>query len=123
MIKFTIPYPKGKKKAAFCKQYGLNAIYAGKHWNKRKDDKDYWHLLVPQCLREQGVKREVFKKPVVIAFYWNDGLDIDNHAYMAKLIIDSLKGYLLTEDDKRYVVEVVHRFHDGECILIEMSEQ
>lgn len=120
MVNFTIPYPK--KKAKFCKQYGLNAIYAGKHWTKRQADKDYWHLLVLQCLREQKIPQKVFTTPVAITFYWNDGLDIDNHAYMAKLIIDSVRGYLLTDDDKRYVVEVMHRFHGDGTILIEMSE-
>lgn len=122
MISFTIPYPKPKEKAKFCKEYGLNSIYAGKHWTKRQNDKDYWHMLVKSELSKQGIKREIFSAPVRIVFSWNDRLDIDNHAYMAKLIIDSIKGYLIYEDDKRYVVEVVHRYHDKDCILVEMEE-
>lgn len=79
-------------------------------------------MLVPSQLRKQGIERVLFDKPVSITFYWNDGLDIDNHAYMAKLIIDSMKGYLLIEDDKRYVIEIIHRFHKLDCILVEASE-
>lgn len=120
MISFIIPYPKEKSK--FCKQYGLNSIYAGKHWTKRKADKDYWRLLVKSELTKQKINKNIFKNPVIITFYWRDGLDIDNHAYMTKLIIDSLKGHLLVDDDKRYVIGIIHKFHTDNNILVEIEE-
>ena len=38
-MKFEIEYPPTKKgKAVWNKRFGLNAYYAGKHWNERKRD-------------------------------------------------------------------------------------
>lgn len=122
MIKFTIPYPPKKQMARFCKEYGLNSIYAGKHWSKRKEDKEYWHLLVQSEMRRQGIQREFFKNPVQIAFSWNDGLDCSNHAYMAKMIEDSMIGYLLEDDNRKHVKQITHKFHDGNYILVEITE-
>ena len=80
-IVFEIPYPPTKAgRTAWSKLYGLNAYWAGKHWSQRKKDAEYWHYLVRAELRRQGVKPRVFKHPVYITFYHNDGLDIDNHA-------------------------------------------
>ena len=37
MIRFTIPYPATKAgKSAFCRRFGLNAYYEGKHWGQRR---------------------------------------------------------------------------------------
>lgn len=49
-------------------------------------------------------------------------MDIDNHAYMGKMIVDGLKGYLLTDDSRKYVRGVVHRFHDRDCVLVQVEE-
>lgn len=77
-IVFEIPYPPTKAgRTAWSKLYGLNAYWAGKHWSQRKKDAEYWHYLVRAELRRQGVKPRVFKHPVYITFYHNDGLDID----------------------------------------------
>ena len=92
-------------------KYGLNAIYAGKHWTKRRQDSEYWHYHVRNELRKQGIKKHIFDKPVRIVFSWDDRLDIDNHAYMGKLIADSFKGYFIEDDSRKYYEEVVHRFY------------
>lgn len=121
---FIIPYPKTKDgRKAWAKEYGLNAIYAGKHWSKRKKDSEFWHYLVLSELRRQGIERNVFKKPVKITFYWNDNLDIDNHSYMGKMIADALKGYLIEDDRKKYYVEVTHKFHKNDYILVKVEEE
>ncbi|MBM6792203.1 hypothetical protein H7U40_18310, partial [Flavonifractor plautii] len=45
-IRFDIPYPPTKKgKSAFCRRFGLNAYYSGKHWAQRKKDADELHAL------------------------------------------------------------------------------
>ena len=45
-IRFNIPYPPTKKgKSAFCRRFGLNAYYSGKHWAQRKKDADELHAL------------------------------------------------------------------------------
>ena len=119
---FTIPYPPKKQMAKFCREYGLNSIYAGKHWTKRKTDKDYWHWLVKSELIKQKIAIQCFENPVSITFYWNDGLDCSNHAYMAKMIEDSLKDHLIKNDDRRYVTEIRHKFYSENYITIQILE-
>lgn len=119
MTEFKIEYPA---KNDWGKKYGLNSIYAGKHWAQRKKDSDYWHMLVKACLRNQSIKREVYTKPVEMSFFWNDRLDISNHAYMAKMIEDSLKGYLIVDDSKKYVRKHTHEFHNENYILVRIEE-
>lgn len=121
-MKFTIPYPKPKQMAAFCKRFGLNSIYAGKHWSKRKEDKEYWYWLIKSELAKQSVPAKIFEKAVCITFHWNDGLDCSNHAYIAKMIEDCLKGYLIKDDSRRYVAEIRHKFYDEPFITVEILE-
>jgi Holliday junction resolvase RusA-like endonuclease len=106
----------------FCKQFGLNAIYAGKHWSKRREDAEYIHNTVRAALMQQRIPCKVFQTPVKISFCWNDRLDIDNHAYLGKLIVDTLKGWLIQDDNRRFVREVRHEFYDGDCILVEIEQ-
>lgn len=81
-VEFTIDYPASKKgKSEFCRRYGLNAYYAGKHWAERKRDADT---------------------------LWDDGLDVDNHAAIGKAILDACKGRIIVDDDRRYVREIHH---------------
>lgn len=120
---FRIYYPNtpaGKKR--WSKLYGMNAYYAGKHWAQRKQDADYWHLLTNAAMNKQDVRRRPFEKPVVISFYWNDRLDIDNHSVMGKMIVDSMKGRLIQDDNRRWLKGVEHYFHDEEYILVKIRE-
>lgn len=123
MIEFTLPYPKTQKqKASFCRQYGLNSIYAGKHWAQRKSDKDYWKWLVMSELRNQGIPAVCVQRPVEITFRWDDGLDCSNHAYMAKMIEDAIKGYIIKDDSRKYVKRIVHDFSDDGIISVKIQE-
>ena len=112
MIKFTIPYPPTKKgKSVFCKRFGLNAYYAGKHWSARKRDAEELHWMTRSAMR-----------PVDVTFLWDDRLDIDNHAVLGKAIVDGMKGYILQDDNRRYVRRVCHEFWDGGEIQVEVRE-
>lgn len=123
VIKFTIPYPKaGKEKAKFNKQFTLNAIYSGKHWCKRKEDKDYWNWLVLSELRRQNIPQTMAEKPVELVFLWDDGLDCSNHAYMAKMIEDTLVGYVLPDDNRKWVKKITHEFNSDGVIIVEVLE-
>lgn len=52
-ITFDIPYPPTKKgKSAFCRRFGLNAYYEGKHWAKRRKDADELHALTLAALKQ-----------------------------------------------------------------------
>lgn len=122
-IKFTIQYPKTKSgMKRFCKEFGLNAIYAGKHWSKRQADSQFWHNTVHAALMEQRIPRRMYEKPVAITFYWNDRMDCTNHAYIGKMIEDALKGWIIQDDDRRFVKEIRHKFYDQDCITVEITE-
>lgn len=120
---FEIPYPSTKAgRSQWSREYGLNAYWSGKHWAKRKEDARYWHSLVRHELQRQGISCRVFLRPVFVRFWWYDGLDIDNHAAMGKMIVDALKGVLLADDSKKYFVKVSHEFWDKPSIRVEIEE-
>ena len=116
---FIIPYPSTKEgKAAWNKRFGLNAYYAGKHWTKRQKDAEYWHKLVWAEMERQKVKFSKFNVPVCIRFWFNDRLDIDNDSIFCKLIIDSLKGWVIEDDNKKYVQRIELNCHNENYILV-----
>ena len=121
--KFTIDYPQTKAgRKLWAKEYGMNAYYAGKHWSRRKEDAEFWHIMVRKCMDRQGVRRTPFQVPVIVTFRWNDRLDIDNHAVMGKMILDAMKGRVIEDDSRRFVKGVCHYFHDADCISVEVRE-
>lgn len=123
MIRFTIPYPATKKgKSVFCKRFGLNAYYAGKHWSARKRDAEELHWMTRSAMRRAGIRQRMLQRPVEITFRWDDRLDIDNHAVLGKAIVDGMKGYILQDDSRRYVWRVCHEFWDGGEIQVEVRE-
>jgi Holliday junction resolvase RusA-like endonuclease len=116
MVKFEINYKVTGKE-------GLNKLYAGSHWAIRKKKADYWHQLVQINMKKQ-LPKKIFKRPVIITIRYNTRLDIDNHGYLSKLIIDGMKGYLIEEDSRKYVVGLCQVFHEFEKdkIIIEVQE-
>ena len=121
--KFVIPYPTDKKgKTKWCKDYGLNAYYSGKHWSKRKQDADIWHMLVAYEMTVQKVRRTPFEKPVIISMYFNDGMDCSNHAAMFKMIEDAMKGRIIQDDTRKFVQGCEMYFHDKEFIKVVVRE-
>lgn len=118
-----IEYPKtGAGKKQWNKDYSVNAYWAGKHHAKRSEDARYWHALTWAAMTKAKVRKRPFDKPVVITFLWNDALDIDNHAIMAKMIIDGLKKKLINDDSKRWVKGVENYWHDEDCIKVIIQE-
>lgn len=120
---FIIPYPRsdaGKKQ--WNREYGFNAYWAGKHWSRRKNDAEYWHRLVRAEMERQKVRKMPFTNAVVITFYWNDRLDCSNHAAMAKMIEDAMRGRILKDDSRRYVRGIEHYFHDADHVRVVITE-
>ena len=120
---------KGDKLQVFFKlnlyktgEYSLNQIYQGMHWTKRKRQADFFHNFVRSEIQKQKVKVKMFKKPVEINLYFNDRLDIDNHGYIAKLIIDSLKGLFIVDDTKKYIKKLTQEFYNEQGILVVIKE-
>ena len=120
---FKIPYPRiPAQRKAWNSRYSLNAYWSGKHWKARKDDADYWHLLTRSEMDKQRVRRKPFEKPVIITFYWNSRLDIDNNSAIAKMVVDSIKKRVIQDDSRRWLAGVEHYFHDGDFIKIIIRE-
>lgn len=71
---------------------------------------------------EQRIPHRPFQEPVSITFWWNDRLDLDNHSYAEKLIVDGMKGWVIQDDDRRFVREIRHKFYDQGHITIEITE-
>lgn len=120
---FRIDYPPTKAgKKQWAKEYGMNKYYAGVHWSVRKRDAEYWHMIARNAMNRQDVRKRPFQKPVVVTFWWNDRLDIDNHAVMGKFIVDAMKGRIIEDDTRRYLRGVCNYFHDEDYIKIEIRE-
>lgn len=121
--RFRVYYPKSKAEAKrWNSEYGLNAYYAGKHWSRRKQDADYWHLLTVSAMNRDNVRRRPFAKPVILTFWFNDRLDCSNHAMYIKMIEDGMKGRIIEDDSKKFVKGIECYFHDEEYILVQARE-
>lgn len=102
--------------------FSLNSVYSGEHWAKRKSRASYIHNLVYQEMKRQKVQKKVCTRPVMIEILYNSNLDIDNHGYLSKLIIDGMKGYLIQEDNRKYVIGLIQRFKSGHGITVRVEE-
>lgn len=82
-----------------------NDSYAGQHWSKRKAEADRVHMAVRAAIDPDQVVP--FAEPVnvtVTVFFASKCQDADN--IPAKLYIDALKGWVIVDDDRRYVRSV-----------------
>lgn len=110
-IEFVLPLKVDSK-------LSLNRIYRGMNKYERSIQVRKIHELVRNELINQRVPKKLFENPARIEFYWNSLLDLDNHGYIAKLIIDGLKGYLIYDDCKKYVREIHHAYWLGKGVKI-----
>lgn len=123
MIAFELDYPPTKRgKTAFCKRYGLNAYYAGKHWGARKRDAEELHALTWAAMKRAKIKKAPAKVPVKITFLFDDGLDCSNHAVIVKAVEDAMKGWVIKDDSRKYVRSVTMMFHQENCIRVLVEE-
>lgn len=121
MIRFTIPYPPTRSgMTAWSKRYSLNAYWSGKHYKARNQDAREIHLLTRSCMARAKIQRKLLDYPVEVRFFWDDGLDVDNHAALGKMVMDAMKGYILPDDNRKWVKGVHHEFWDGKEILVEV---
>jgi len=105
----------------------LNTIYSGKHWACRKSYADGIHLIVKNALKRTGISEckegVLFSSPVCITITFPfDGVDIDNHSYFSKCVIDCLKGMIIHDDTPKWVVGLKQMFADVDDIWVEIEE-
>lgn len=85
-------------------KFGLNKIYSGCHWAVRNKDKENILALVQSCVKR---RQEAYKEAVVLSMEFYSRLDVSNHAYLFKMVEDSLVTLgLLKDDTDAYVKEV-----------------
>ncbi len=81
-----------------------NKYYSGKHWSKRAIEANRVHLLVQASLH---FREDIIPHPVeitVTVYFKSRALDACN--IPAKLYIDGLIGYWLTDDNPKFVRSV-----------------
>lgn len=121
VARFEIPYPTTKRgMTAWNKRFGVNAYYSGKHYQARKRDADELHQIALTCMRRAKIRRHFVSYPVDVRFFWDDRLDVDNHAVMGKAFVDAMKGYILPDDNRRWLKRVSHEFWDEGKIGVEI---
>ena len=74
------------------------------------------------AMRRAHVRRAVFQRPVSLTFLFDDGLDCSNHAVIIKAVEDAMKGWVIVDDNPRYVKSITTGFHDAGCIQVEVME-
>lgn len=114
-IEFTLPIQVNSK-------LSLNSIYGGLHWGIRRKQSQKIHEIVRLSMKSQNIPQKMFEKPVDINFKWNSKLDLDNHGYIAKLIIDSLKGYLIQDDTRKYINRITHEYQKDKGVRVKLKE-
>ena len=96
-------------------EWGMNDLYSQK---KRRNDRmrqaEMVHLMVRAAIRQQVRPVQQFRKPVIVTIWFNSRLDVDNHGFLSKLIIDGMKGLLIEDDDRKHVAGLEQYFHDDD---------
>ena len=100
----------------------LNRLYSCRyHWSVRERRAREIHQKVILQLISKKIPRKLFDTKISIDFFWNSRLDLDNHGYATKLIRDGLKGYLVKDDNRKYISKISHSFWNGKGVKIVIS--
>ena len=83
-------------------------------------DAEELHMIARAAMHKAGIRNRMLDRPVKVRFYWDDGLDCDNHAVLGKAFLDAMKGYILPDDNRKWVKMVSHEFWDGGAIKVEI---
>ena len=79
-------------------KHSLNEIYAGKHWSKRKKDKDTYKLIIKSQFKDVFKKDKQYIVSYEFVFRIKP-LDTSNTVYMLKMIED-----VIFEDDTYKII-------------------
>lgn len=98
-----------------------HSMNASKHWHAKGKMKREIENLVLYMARA-GKAKPVKLYPVDIVIVYRSDLDIDNHGFVAKSIIDGLRyAGILKDDNKRYVRSLTQMF--GGCTAVILREK
>lgn len=72
----------------------------------------------------QGLPREPLDTPAKITIEYNDRLDIDNHGFVAKSIVDGIRKYgLLKDDNKKHLQGLYQEFGESDGVQVTIYKQ
>ena len=57
----------------------------------RKKDAQELHTIAWSAMKQAKVRKKMVTGPVEVRFYWDDNLDVDNHAVIGKAVVDAMK--------------------------------
>jgi hypothetical protein len=107
------------------KIFSLNDLYRQGHWSVRSNLKSKYRSEFLALLQENKVK---FCKEFFIIIFYNTRHDVDNIVGVAKVMVDSMKGEYISDDNKRFY-KGMSIFADGslekntvEFLIIEKNE-
>lgn len=97
-----------------------NDIYTGVHWSVRTKIANYFHdIVIWDCKKLQKITDKVNLK--FIFTFKKNALDSSNCTFMAKCLEDWFrKGWLLQNDDPKYVWDFICRSQEWNKNLIEI---
>lgn len=114
-MNFTIHIPE---------KVSLNQIYAGVHFRERMRHKEAYFYAI----KEAKIAPWQGLYPVHVKYHFKlkgTPLDIDNHVYMAKMVLDSLvAAEIIPGDDQTYVSAITitaEKIKKGEPDVVEVS--
>lgn len=115
MVKFTIPIPE---------KISLNKIYAGVHFRERMRHKAEYQMAV----LASKIDRYEGEYPLHIHYHFKltgTPLDIDNHAYMEKMVADALVANgVIPDDTQQYIgarTTTAEKLKKGEMDMVEVE--
>ena len=100
-----------------------HSMNASKHWSAKGKIKKEIETLVfvaAKLAKEKPVKNY----PVDIVISYRSDLDIDNHGFLAKSIIDGLRyANILKNDNKRFVRSLTQVFGERTAVILRENEK
>jgi hypothetical protein len=114
MIEFIIPHKVTAKD-------GLNKVWAGVNPYVRAKWRDYWHMITKMSLA--NIPHRTLKSPVMFEFWFDSRLDLDGHAIIVKVVIDTLvENKWIVGDTRKHVQCIIYRFHDYGNTKVRVTE-
>lgn len=100
-----------------------HSMNASKHWSAKGKMKREIETLVFVAVKLAKIK-PVKQYPIDIVISYRSDLDVDNHGFVAKSIIDGLRyANIIKNDNKRFVRSLTQVFSDRTTVILRENEK
>jgi hypothetical protein len=76
-----------------------NVFYEARHWTVRNGYKNKYKKIYLIMLLEAKVKR---MSEIALVVRYNTGHDVDNTSILGKMLVDTMKGSIIENDNKKF---------------------